>query len=500
MHRSVPYTDGMNFTDVLETHARLRPDHPALVDDGRIISYGELHDLVTNAAANLQQAGIGCGEIVAVTLEDSAEYLMLMLALARLGAVMLAIDGRLPMPEKREAVIQAKACALVLEHPAHAIAGLRILHLEAICRSATVEFIRPSIGLDHPLALVQSSGTTGTPKSFHWSHAAMQAQAIRHRQCFGWSEQDRYLTVVKMGFFWERELCFVLFSIGATIVVGRATTANDLVEQAAHHRITILALTPTHLSALLGLQAATPPLFPTLRTMVVGSAPLTHERRLAVRRQLTPNFYEQLGTNEAGLMVLGSPADQDIEPAAIGRIAAGVEAQIVDADGQPVAPGEVGLVGYRGPSFPTCYIDDAAATARGFRDGWFYPGDLAAIDERGYFHFKGRADDVVNCEGVKFYPVEVEKVLLAHPAIMEAAVVGAPDAVAGEVPVAFLVAPMRPAVSELERFCAQRIAAYKVPRWFVFVAELPKNRTGKVLKRQLKEAYRELRARQMAGV
>jgi long-chain acyl-CoA synthetase len=198
-------------------------------------------------------------------------------------------------------------------------------------------------------------------------------------------------------------------------------------------------------------------------------------------------------------MVLGTPADQDAEPAAIGRIAAGIEAQIVDANGQPVAPGTVGLVGFRGACFPTGYIGDAAATARGFRDGWFYPGDLAAIDERGYFHFKGRADDVINCQGVKFYPVEVEKALLAHPAIKEAAVVGAADPFYGEVAVAFLVTSSGSAVSELEQFCGRRIAAHKVPRSFVFVKQLPRNRSGKVLKRELKEAYRALRSRQSDG-
>jgi acyl-CoA synthetase (AMP-forming)/AMP-acid ligase II len=277
-------------------------------------------------------------------------------------------------------------------------------------------------------------------------------------------------------------------------VVNRARTLAEFVTHIRRGRITALALTPAHLAALLDHPADMEPLLPAVRAMVVGSAPLTHERRLQVRRKLTPNFYEQLGVNEAGLLILGSPTDQDARPAAIGRVVCGVEARIVGDDGGPLPAGEVGLVGFRGEGFPVAYLDDSEATARAFRDGWFYPGDLAAIDADGFFHFKGRADDVINTAGVKFYPIEVEKVLLAHPSVAEVAVFGWPDAERGEIAVAYIVARRNYDAEALNAWCRERIAGYKVPRWWVTVDQLPRNPAGKIVKRRLKEAFRAARA------
>jgi len=340
--------------------------------------------------------------------------------------------------------------------------------------------------------IVQSSGTTGAPKTFLWSHAQMRLQAPRHQKCLGLTWQDRYLAVVRMSFFWGREVCLVHFCLGATIIVNRASSLEDLVTSVGADRITSLALTPTHLASLLNYPTDKNPLFQSVQAMFVGSAPLTHQKRILVRQRLTPNFYEQLGTNEAGLLVMGTPADQDAKPDAIGRVVDGVEAKVVGTDGRTLRPGEVGLVGFRGESFPTEYVGNPEATEHAFRDGWFYPGDLAAIDADGYFFFKGRADDVINNEGAKFYPIEVEKALLSHSAVAEAAVFGWPHPRHGEVAVAVVVKTKEVTAKALGRFCRQHISAYKVPHWVVFVKELPKNQAGKVLKTQLKEMFRDM--------
>lgn len=320
----------------------------------------------------------------------------------------------------------------------------------------------------------------------------MRLQAPRHQKCLGLTWQDRYLAVVRMSFFWEREVCLAHFCLGATIIVNRASSLEDLVTSVGADRITSLALTPTHLASLLNYPTDKNPLFQSVQAMFVGSAPLTHQKRILVRQRLTPNFYEQLGTNEAGLLVMGTPADQDAKPDAIGRVVDGVEAKVVGTDGRTLRPGEVGLVGFRGESFPTEYVGNPDATEHAFRDGWFYPGDLAAIDADGYFFFKGRADDVINNEGAKFYPIEVEKALLSHSAVAEAAVFGWPHPRHGEVAVAVVVKTKEVTAKALGRFCRQHISAYKVPHWVVFVKELPKNQAGKVLKTQLKEMFRDM--------
>lgn len=489
----------MNITDVLTEHAGRRPSHPAIEDGDRVITYAELDSRVVGAAANLQAAGIAPGDVVGVMLGDSAEYLITLLGLARAGAVMLAIDGRSPMAEKRRAVENANVKAVIASANSGAIGGSRIVPVSMICQPPTAKFRRPSLDVDHPLVIAQSSGTTGVAKTFVWSHARMRLQAPRHQRCLHLTGEDRYFALIRMSFFWEREICLVLFCLGATIVVNRTQSLKAFVNRVSADRITMLALTPVHLASLLALPAERTPLFPSVRAMVSGSAPFAHERRLLVRQKLTPNFYEQLGTNEAGLLILGAPADQDARPGAIGRVVDGVEAQVLGADGRPLPPGEVGLAGFRGEGFPSEYIGNREATERAFRNGWFYPGDLAAIDADGYFFFKGRADDVINSEGAKFYPVEVEKALLAHPAVSEAAVFGWPHDRHGEVAVACVVLTGQITASELGKFCLQHIASYKVPQWIMFMTELPKNSAGKVLKSRLKQTFRDMRDKQVGS-
>jgi len=165
---------------------------------------------------------------------------------------------------------------------------------------------------------------------------------------------------------------------------------------------------------------------------------------------------------------------------------------VLGEDGRPLPPGQVGLVGFRGEGLPTGYVGNPEATRRAFRDGWFFPGDLAAIDAEGFFFFKGRADDVINNEGAKFYPIEVEKVLASHPAVAEAAVFGWPHRRNGELAVAFVVAKQPLTVLELQEFCRRQIADYKVPARIVFVDKMPRNPTGKIMKARLKEIFGDL--------
>jgi acyl-coenzyme A synthetase/AMP-(fatty) acid ligase len=481
----------VNLAAVLEIHADRQPDHPAIVDGELTLSYREFNETVANAAANIADAGIRPGDLVGVSLPDSARYLVVQFALARCGAIFFAVDADMPVAERQEICTMLGMKAIIADdHRLHET-GLAFIDADDVDGKPRRPLEPATLDGSHPLVATQSSGTTGKPKTLIWTHEQMAIQARRHQECLGWTSDDRYLAIVKMRFFWQRELCYVLLSLGATIVVTPPSDVARLIRIVEQDRITILALTPAHLVPLLAYDAPPYPLFAGLKTLLVGSAPLAHERRLAVRRQLTPNFYEQLGTNEAGLLVLGTPEDQDARPAAIGRIASGVEARIVNSAGQPLPPGEVGLVGFRAAGFPTSYVDAPGATKRHFRDNWFYPGDLAAIDAEGFFLFKGRADDVINSAGVKFYPIEVEEALMTHPSVGQVAVFGWPDERVGEVAVACVVKSADVDAAELQAHCRSQLAPYKIPKWIAFVAQLPMTSTGKTIKRELKEALKK---------
>ncbi len=479
----------MNITDLLTEHARDRADHPAIEDGQRVVTYGALDREINAMAGNLQGVGIERGDIVAVLLDDSADHLVLVCALARIGAVIFSLNPKLPRREIGEAMKDLSVKAIVAAPKTKPFAGREVLSLDDLRQTLTKPFSGSATGGDLPVMLNQSSGTTGAPKSFLHSHTEMLAWMARNTKVQGWSQDERFLCLSSMCFTDCRNISLCILRLGATVVIQRCRSMEELAAFVRDKRVSYLKLTPSHLVPMLEYAAGKKLLFPDLRLMVVASAPVTHPQRLAARQQLTPNFCEQLGSNETGPLVFGNPADQDLYPDAVGRVVEGVEAQIVDEKDKPVPPGKTGKVRYRGAGYPTAYLNDPDASARAFRDGWFYPGDIAALNEQGYLFFKGRADDVINNSGVKFYPIEVETALLAHPHVREAAVFSRAHDRQGEVAVACVVASRDVSADDLQAFCAKRIAGYKVPRIVATVPELPKNAMGKVKKDVLKRSF-----------
>ena len=189
-------------------------------------------------------------------------------------------------------------------------------------------------------------------------------------------------------------------------------------------------------------------------------------------------LHELLGLLESGAHPIAGGLVEDIE------------AQVVDGDDRPLPAGEVGFARFRGPGFATSYLDNPEATARAFRDGWFYPMDLAAINEDGYVFLKGRADDIISCDGIKFYPIEVETVLMSHPAVTAAAVFGWPHSLHGEESVAAVTVTEPASQNDIRSFCTQRMAEHMVPRIIMIMPELPRNPMGKILKGEIKETLK----------
>jgi acyl-coenzyme A synthetase/AMP-(fatty) acid ligase len=251
--------------------------------------------------------------------------------------------------------------------------------------------------------------------------------------------------------------------------------------------ITWMFLTPFHMRKLLHQFAnADRPVLQQLRQLVVASSVLTADERTAARRRLSPNLVEQYGTAQGGLHSVSFPADQLIAPDSVGRIVVGAEAEIVDKEDRPVPAGTIGEIRLRGPGYASAYYKDAEASARTFRNGWFYPGDLAFIDVRGFLHLKGRVDDMFIFDGVNIHPDEIEEVLTRHPQIVEAAVVAQRTEDNREVPVAFIVADGELTEQALHDHFASRIAIMRQPRVYYFVQSLPKNDMGKVIRHQLR--------------
>ena len=302
----------------------------------------------------------------------------------------------------------------------------------------------------------------------------------------GLRANDRYLSALPLAFAGGRQLALSLLYVGATVVLFPTLAgAGEMVEAIIGQGITTALLVPTQLRALLQLPVGDRPLLHPLRLLLSTSASLLPAERAAIRARVAPGFVEYYATSGGSLATVQWPEDQDSEPESVGRPGPGVVLDIVDETGRSLPPGEVGEVRYRGPGLPLGQWGRDAALSSAFRDGWHYPGDYGFLNERGYLFLQGRASDRIKRGGLTIFAPEVERVLLAHPAVREAAVIGVPSADYGEEVAAYVVGSGAVTEAELDGYCRSELAPYKVPRMFRILAALPRTSAGKVIKAQL---------------
>lgn len=489
----------MNIADSLQVHAANRGHHVALEDGDEKVTYSELLARVDMALANLRDAGIGPGDLIGVVLLDSSNHVVVLYALAKLGAVSMSVVPEQPRHETAKQYRGLDVRLTITESGVAPLPGHRALAVGAAC-APRAGWDTPASAHDRPfdenqaLMLSQSSGTTGSPKRLFATHVQMMARGLRQIKIMSLTSTDRYLQDPSLSYMSGSRRCFAMLHVGGTVVIGDNVRrfAKDLVLFGERH-ITYNFTTPVRLNRLLGAAqeigaSKEGPLFPDLKLVVSSGPSHSDQRRLAWER-LTPQLLESYGTNEVGDLTVALPADHDRYPETVGRLIDGIEAQVVDDAVQPLPPGQVGLIGFRAPDFPTAYYGDAEATVKGFREGWFYPGDFGALNQEGYVFLKGRADDVINYGGEKFYPIEVENALLSHPSVVEAAVVGRHYEDDIQVAVAFVVLSADLAIKELDDHCKALLADHKVPLHIETVARIPRTPNGKVLKRNLKRDF-----------
>lgn len=486
----------MNLVDALTSHARNRPSARAIVDGERGVTYRELHALVGAAALRLSRAGLGAGDPVGVAVNDPIDHLVILHALAWIGAIIVSLPISSTAAERAELATIFELRAIIAEAGAEPVAAVPVIGIDPSWRRASDDtFPSPVDGGARPLLIVTTSGTTGESRGVLISHAQMIARLRANAASFGVCAADRYLSVVSVSLNVGRTFCLLALHLGATAIIhAMGQSVEQSLAAIARDRITWMFLVPPQLRQLLAHDGPPGLLLPTVRVLNTGGGLLGREERIAIRERLTPHLYESYGANEVSLLAVATPEDQILRPDAVGRIIAGVEAEIVDDDDRPVPPGGTGHIRLRGRGFPTGYHRDPEASAAAFRDRWFYPGDIAVIDEQGYVHLRGRRDDRINHAGLKVYPGEIESCLLEHPAVVEAAVVAAPAPEVQEVPVAFVVIRSTVPESDLIAFCRQRLAKYKVPRRVFHISMLPRNDAGKVVKAVLLDALGRMRA------
>ena len=486
----------------------------------RDFTFAEISDASQRWAAALRDGGVAHGDRVVVILPKSPEWLFAMLALLRLGAVAIPGAEQLRTKDVLYRAVHGDATA-VIAHIANAedVDGIRA-DAPRVRRYFVVggerrdwTSIEPLVAAASPFAgnltvvddlsyIVYTSGTTKEPKGVVHRVAYTYAKRMQARAWFDCGETDVAWCTSSTG--WAKSLWNVLlgpWSCGSCIVVHEGgfdpESRLDLIRDLG---VTLLCQAPTEYR----LEAKLPDLgarwkLPHLRHCVSAGEPLNPEVIERWRAAFGRTIYDGYGQTENTLLVANAPGS-DVRPGSMGKPTPGHDIAVIDPDGAVCAPGEVGDIALRGrpPSLFAGYYKNDEETRAAFRGDWFITGDRARTDADGYFWFVGRADDVISSGAYRIGPFEVESALLEHPAVLESAVVGSPDADRGNIVKAFVV--LRPGfrgdaalVRELQEHCKRVTAPYKYPRAIDFVADLPKTRSGKIRRVELRQA--ELRAR-----
>jgi long-chain acyl-CoA synthetase len=472
--------------------ARGRDRGPVLVDDatGVAVSGGELAARVDARARALVAAGVRRGDRVALLVPNSLAAAEALLAAAVAGAAAVPVNLRWTAAEVDRLLADAEPRVLVAaEDRVAALPGLAhcppLLSPEAML--ATGPTPAPPAP-DDAAVILYTSGTTGRPKGAMLTHRNLLSNARLIAAWLGLGPSDRVLTLMPL--FHANAIVIGLLTpllAGSSTVIAERFRAPAFWPSVERHRPTTAGTVPTMLAMLLGLPDSPAPLARTsLRFLLTGSAPVPADLLRAFEARFGVPVIEGYGLTECTCRATFNPIDGRRRPGSCGLPLAPL--RVVDAEDRDVAPGEIGEIVLQGPHVMRGYFRDPAATASALRGGWLHSGDLGRIDPDGFVHVVGRASELIIRGGENVYPREIEETLLAHPDVAEAAVVGAPDALYGEVVWAFLVSRPGRILDEgsVARWCHERLADFKRPTRMTIVAELPKGPTGKLLKAPLR--------------
>jgi acyl-CoA synthetase (AMP-forming)/AMP-acid ligase II len=491
--------------NILASAANRQPDAIAFICSGtkRRFTFAQADERSNRLAHALMRQGLRKGDVLAVLVSNRMEIVETYFALARTGIVGLPLNYRLAVGEIVELMRTMGAKGLLYEarFEAAAVEAQRRLpdlrHVirvggdettfgsdyESLLRVEPTDPPAVDVGEDDPFYFNLTSGTTGVPKSYiltHYNNCLLSYVFT----AFDMTRDDIVMTVFpifgRVGFSWI--IGSLLYGVPNVLANFEPDAVLDLL---AAEGVSMVNLVPTMAAMLLPVQKASPRSLKRLRAIVFAGASLAANIRNESIATLCRDIYEYYGMNEMGPLVLSNPADRMMRPGSVGKPLTFAELKIVGDDGQPVGANEIGEILGRSPMTVTSYFDNPEKSAETFRDGWLHTGDLGYIDEDGYLFVSGRKKDMIVTGGQNVYPAEIEEIIMRFPEVADCAVIGLPDELWGE-RVTSIVVPRqgtRPTAAELDAFCRQYLAGFKIPKEFIFDSQtLPRTPTGKVQK------------------
>jgi fatty-acyl-CoA synthase len=492
----------MDLSDLIERNAAFTPDKAATIFEGETLGYAAFSARIAQAARALKaEFGVGRGDRVAILSLNRPDYLVLLYACARLGAILVPLNWRLAVAEQLFILSDASVKVLVLEQafaevlpalttslPDAAIVGLdfappRGVAFDVLLSRAHGDGRNPHTDLSCPLLIVYTSGTTGRPKGAVLRQAALLWNGVMSQHMHGLTSDDHVLTVLP--FFHVGGLNIQTTPAlhhGATVTIHARFTPDATLSAIERDRPTLTVLVPATIQAVTDHPAWATTDLSSLKAVSTGSTivPPHLIDRIVARGVPVLQVY---GSTETCPVAVYTKLGGDLSRVgSTGLPGLCCEAAVIDDSGNELPPGTPGEIAVRGPNVFYEYWGNEEATREALHDGWYRTGDIGRRDADGYFWVHDRKKNLIISGGENIYPAEVERVLLEHADVVECAVIGRPDPRWDEVPVAYVIRRSgRPVdADDLRAHVLTQLARFKVPRDIVFVDDLPRTALGKV--------------------
>ncbi len=500
-----------NLASLLETCARKDPDKALYIYEGETHRAGALLESARRLCGALKSLGIHSGSRVLLMMPNSPDYVIAYYAILMTGAVVVPVHTLLREREihylmedcEARAVIAHSSCAEDVVNAAASLVTLRhvILSREADRPGAhkLEDLISGHDPCDAPeevfpedtAVIMYTAGSTGRPKGAELSHRALLGNARVGINLLKVRSKDRIVGVLPFSHaFGQTAVMNIALAACAEVILIPEFDAVEVMRAIQEHRATIFVGTPSMYRLILMNDETRGFDFSSVRYCISGGSALKPDLLYAFEEAFSTVIFEGYGLCETTAIATFNHLHRERRPGSIGTPIESVDIKLVDDEGELVSPGEVGEIAVRSAFLMKGYLHRPEATREVMRDGWFHTGDLARQDDDGYLYIIDRKTDMIVKGGFNVYPMEIEKILLAHPSIREAAVIGVPDEVQGEEIKACIVLQEGASLSaqELADYCRQRLARYKCPRYIQFYRQLPRNPMGRISKSKLRQA------------
>jgi acyl-CoA synthetase (AMP-forming)/AMP-acid ligase II len=496
--------------DFLKVHAEGTPNKPALILGDNTVDFSMLNRRANQAAHLFSELGCEPRDRVAIMSFNSIAGAEISAGLRRIGLIVVPVNYRLRGSEvayllndsgarvvcaddDHIEIVEAARREVEGDRRYLATGGKRLSGWQSYQELMEVAADGPSEAVAKGAlgaSMIYTSGTTGHPKGSWRPEGISVEYVLQVIAIFGLQQSDVHLLCGPGYHSAPAFFASLNQALGATNVIQPRFEADGALDLIERHGVTTTFMAPTLLQRLVDAQERRPRNLSSLRAVILGGAPCPHALKVRAEAELGPVLWEFYGATETGINTVLRPEDQLRKPGSCGTPVPGQEIRLVGPDGDEVPNGTPGEFMVRN-SWLAEYYNRPDATGKSLHDGFFSVGDVAYRDDEGYYFICDRMIDMIISAGVNIYPAEVEAVLHAHPAVMDAAVIGVPDDHWGESVKA--VIQLRPGMSasadELIAFCDERLAGYKKPRTLDFVDELPRDAAGKLLKRKIREPF-----------